>query len=268
MILTVNSHAAYAYTGGTAWKPGQTTVVLIHGAQHDHSVWILQSRYLAHHGFNVLAIDLPGHGRSTGPALRSIQEMAAWVVACMQASGVAKAAIAGHSMGSLIGLEIAGRLAPERCLRLALLGTACPMPVSEALLRACEQNEQEAIGLINQWSHSGLNHAPGSPGPGFSVYVQGLRLMQRQAVGVLPIDFHACNNYKDGEAAAANVVCPVLLLNGERDQMTSAKAAQLLLAKFSSTSAALHTIPDCGHALMAEHPDRVLTELKTWLGST
>jgi pimeloyl-ACP methyl ester carboxylesterase len=266
MRFIVDANPAYAYTGGIEWKAGQSTIVLIHGAQNDHSVWILQSRYLAHHGFNVLAVDLPGHGRSAGPALHTIQAMAAWIGACMDATGVTQAAIAGHSMGSLIGLEIAGRHAPERCLRLAMLGTACPMTVSETLLQACEQDEPHAIGLINQWSHSGLNHWPGTPGPGFSVYVQGLRLMQRQSHGVLPIDFHACNNYQDGSKVAMQVQCPVLLLNGERDQMTTAKAANALLAQFPSTVANLRTIPDCGHALMAEHPDRVLKELKQWLG--
>jgi pimeloyl-ACP methyl ester carboxylesterase len=169
-------------------------------------------------------------------------------------------------MGSLIALELAGRLAPDRCERIALLGTACPMPVSEALLSTCESDEAKAISMINQWSHSGLSHHPGSPGPGFSVYVQGLRLMQRQALGVLPIDFHACNNYSGGLQAAAQVVCPVLLLNGERDQMTTAKAAKSLQASFGAAPSRLATIANCGHALMAEHPDRVLTELKQWLG--
>ncbi len=266
MIVDVHSRPAYAYTGGTAWKAGQPWLILLHGAQNDHSVWILQSRYLAHHGVNVLAVDLPGHGRSAGPALNTIQEMAAWLIAFMDATGIEHAFVAGHSMGSLIGLELAGRAAPARCSKLAMLGTACPMPVSEALLKACEEDETQAISLINQWSHSGLNHWPGSPGPGFSVYVQGLRLMQRQSPGVLPVDFHACNNYLDGEKIASQVQCQVLLLNGERDQMTTAKAAKTLLENFPKANAELRTIPDCGHALMAEQPNRVLSELKQWLG--
>jgi pimeloyl-ACP methyl ester carboxylesterase len=265
MILNVRGVSAYGYCGGTAWKAGQPFLVLLHGAQHDHSVWILQSRYLAHHGINVLAVDLPAHGRSSGPALTSVAAMASWVLECMDAAGIDCASIAGHSMGSLICLEIAGRLAPKRCERIALLGTACPMPVSEALLKSCETNEAEAIGLINQWSHSGLTHHPGSPGPGFSVYVQGLRLMQRQTHGVLPIDFHACNNFSDGLLAAGQILCPVLLLNGERDQMTTAKAAKSLQSSLISAPSRLATIPNCGHALMAEHPDRVLAELKQWL---
>ena len=69
MKLTINYRVAYAYTGGKSWQPNRAGVVFVHGALHDHSVWILQSRYLAHHGYNVMAVDLPGHGRSAGPAL-------------------------------------------------------------------------------------------------------------------------------------------------------------------------------------------------------
>ena len=76
MRISLDSHEAYAYTGGRAFNPALPTVCFIHGAQHDHSVWILQSRYLAHHGYGVLAWDLPGHGRSAGAPLASIAAIA------------------------------------------------------------------------------------------------------------------------------------------------------------------------------------------------
>ncbi len=67
------SPGLYAYTGGRPFDPARPTVVFLHGGEHDHSVWSLQSRYLAHHGYSVLALDLPGHMRSAGPALNSIE---------------------------------------------------------------------------------------------------------------------------------------------------------------------------------------------------
>ena len=109
MRIEVDGVPAYAYTGGCAFDPRQPVAVFVHGAQHDHSVWILQSRYLAHHGWSVLAFDLPGHGRSAGMPLASVEAMAAWLLAALDAAGVDRAALAGHSMGSLIALEAAGR---------------------------------------------------------------------------------------------------------------------------------------------------------------
>ncbi|MGA7813275.1 alpha/beta fold hydrolase, partial [Caballeronia sp.] len=79
MMLDVNGAQAYAYTGGNAFDPSRPAAVFIHGAQHDHSVWALQSRYFAYHGLSVLAVDLPGHSRSAGPALRSIGALADWI---------------------------------------------------------------------------------------------------------------------------------------------------------------------------------------------
>ena len=109
MIVDVNGKPAYAYTGGKAFDVTLPTAVFIHGAEHDHSVWALQTRYFAHHGFGVLAVDLPGHHRSAGPALTSIGAMADWLVALLDAVGVSRAFVAGHSMGSLIALDFAGR---------------------------------------------------------------------------------------------------------------------------------------------------------------
>ena len=108
MNLQIQGRNAYCYTGGKAFNPAQPSVVFIHGAQSDHSVWGLQTRYFAHHGYNVLAVDLPGHGRSAGPALGSIEEISAWLLALLDAAHIDKAMLIGHSMGSLAALETAG----------------------------------------------------------------------------------------------------------------------------------------------------------------
>ena len=116
MELQVNGATAYCYTGGKPFDAAKPTVVFVHGVLHDHSVWILQSRYLAHHGYNVLAVDLPGHCRSGGEAPATVEQAADFIVALLDAAGVEKAALVGHSWGSLIALEAASRLGPRACL--------------------------------------------------------------------------------------------------------------------------------------------------------
>lgn len=262
MLLNVQGHDAYCYTGGKPFNPELPTAVFIHGAQHDHSVWILQTRYFAHHGFGVLAVDLPGHGRSKGAPLASVEAMADWLFAVLDAAKVQKAALIGHSMGSLIALETAFR-APDKVSKLALVGTAYPMKVSGTLLDASMNDEQTAIDMVNIWSHTTIAHKPSSPGPGFSVMGGNQRLMQRisqqNPAKVFHTDFSACNAYANGEAAATSVTCPTLLLLGKRDMMTPPKAASTL----SKTIAGCRVvqIENCGHALMAEQPDAVLESL-------
>ena len=261
MIVQIQGADAYCYTGGKPFNPAQPTAIFIHGAQNDHSVWCLQTRYFAHHGFNVLAVDLPGHGRSKGPACESVEAMATWILALMDAVGVDKALMIGHSMGSLIALE-ASHMAPQRVSRLAMLGTTYPMKVSDALLETAKNNEPAAIDMVNIFSHSTMAHKPSCPGPGFYVLGGARRLMQRMSAinptQLFYTDFFACNAYANGEAAAAAVSCPVLFVFGSRDMMTPARSTKTL------TSAVPHgkvLQVDAGHALMAEQPDAVLDAL-------
>ena len=262
MLFEVNAKQAYAYTGGKAFDAKLPAVVFVHGAEHDHSVWVLQSRYLAHHGYGVLAVDLPGHGRSEGPALASIGELAEWVSAVQDAAGVNEAAIVGHSMGSLIALECAARH-PDRVAKIALLATAYPMKVSAELLDATKNNEPLAQDMVNIWSHSAYAQYPNNPGPGFWVIGENLRLMQRQKPGVMQVDFAACNAYAGGAEAALKVRCPALFLLARRDAMTPARAAQDF-AK-SITRAQLIIIDGSGHNMMGEKPDEVLDTLVAFL---
>lgn len=266
MLLNIQGRQAYCYTGGKSFDAALPTIVFIHGAQNDHSVWGLQTRYFAHHGFSVLAVDLPGHGRSKGAPLDSVEAMADWLLALLDAAGAQKAALVGHSMGSLIALEAAFR-APARIWRLALVGTAYPMKVSDTLLDASLNAEQAAIDMVNIWSHTSIAHKPSCPGPGFSVMDGSRRLMQRisalNPARVFHTDFSACNAYANGEAAAKSVTCPALFLLGKRDMMTPPKAAATL-AKSMPQSEVVQ-IEHCGHALMAEQPDAVLDALYAFM---
>jgi pimeloyl-ACP methyl ester carboxylesterase len=262
MQLEVEGHEAYAYTGARAFDAALPTIVCVHGAACDHSVWALQSRYLAHHGANVLAVDLPGHGRSAGDALLSVHAIADWIVALLDAVGVERAALVGHSMGSLAVLDAAGRYA-QRVSKLALLAPAVPMPVSDILLAAAEANDHVAFELITGWSFSDAHQLGGNAQPGVWMTANSLRLMERSRAGVLYADLRACHEYDAGLGAAAAIRCPALLIAGQRDQMAPAKDAQTLAAALIDER--LVTIPGCGHSLMIEAPDAVLDALRSFL---
>jgi pimeloyl-ACP methyl ester carboxylesterase len=262
MYLDVNNARAYVYTGGKRFDPALPVVAFVHGAQHDHSVWILQSRYLAHHGYAVLAVDLPGHGRSEGEPLPSIEALADWLLALLDAAGVERASVVGHSGGSLVALEAAARH-PSRMAKLALVGTAFPMRVADDLLNATRDDEPAAIDMINIWSHSGYAQKPSNPGPGFWVMGENKRLMERMKPGVLHADFAACNAYANGLAAAATIKCPTLFILGQRDAMTPVRAATALRQGISAAQTVV--VPAAGHALMAEAPDAVLDALRSFL---
>lgn len=266
MRYVVHGHSTYCYTGGKAVDAAKPTVVFIHGVLNDHSVWILQSRWFANHGWNVLAVDLPGHCKSEGPPPASVEEAAGFVLAMLDAAGVEKAALVGHSFGSLIALETAAR-APERVTHLALVGTAFPMAVSPALLEGSLNDPQRAIAMVNTFSHSLLAPPPSALGPGTWLYGGSRALMRRvlasnPQVNVFHTGFKACNDYANGEEAMAKVRCPVLFLLGAADQMTMPRAARTLIAK--APSAKVVTV-QAGHALMTEAPDEVLFALSAFL---
>lgn len=274
MKLTVQGQTLYAYTGGKALRADQPTVVFIHGVLGDHSVWVLQSRFLAHHGWNVLAIDLPGHGLSAGEAPESVEQAAQGVLDLLDAAGVRRAALVGHSWGSLIALEAASRW-PARVSHLALVNTASPMRVSPALLQSALERPLEALKMINVLSRATLAPPPSLLGPGTWVYGAGMALGQRvlasnAAVNVFHRGFLACDRYTRGEEAAASLHCPLLVVVGEQDQMTPPKAVAGLL-EAARTAAQTHGHPvqvlrlPTGHQPMSEAPDALLAGLRQFL---
>jgi pimeloyl-ACP methyl ester carboxylesterase len=272
MELTVNGAKTYCYTGGKAFDPSKPSVVFVHGVLADHSVWILQTRYMAHHGWNVLAVDLPGHCRSAGDAPSTVEEAAQFIGKLLDVAGLEKAALVGHSWGSLIALEAASRL-KERVTHLVLVGTAFPMKVSPALLEASLHEPEKAIRMINVFSRNTLAPPPSALGPGTWVYGSMVALNRRVLAGnpkvnVFHRGFKACDSYAHGEDAIAQVTCPVLFLLGAQDQMTQAKAAQPLIAK-AKASGKTHKVEylPLGHHQMTETPDETLFAIRDFLKS-
>lgn len=266
MQFIVQGYPAFAYTGGKpfALSPSKgPAIVFIHGAAFDHSVWQWQSRYFAHHGFTVLAVDFPAHGRSPGPARASIEELADWVAAFIEAAGLERAAVAGHSMGSLVALETAIRH-PSRVTKLALVGTAAPMLVGESFLAAARDDSPAAFDMETAWGHARGALLAASPVPGTSLMGASRALNGRARDGVLHADLEACHAWKPPLAAIRALRIPTLVLVGSRDQMTPLKAGRALAAEIPG--ATLVTL-DAGHSMMSEAPRETLDALKRFLGS-
>jgi pimeloyl-ACP methyl ester carboxylesterase len=261
-----DSVSAYAYTGGKVFDATLPCVVFIHGALHDHSVWTLLARWCAHHGHSVLAPDLPGHGRSAGMPLPSVQALADWLLELLNAVGVARAVLVGHSMGSLVALEAAAR-APTLATHLVMIATAYPMKVSQALLSTARDAPLKAIDMVNAFSHSGWGAKPSFPGPGSWLHGANRALMRRVQAGQKEVnlfehDFGVCDRYVGGLQAAQAVQCPTTFILGKQDQMTSVRQSRDLA---SALKADVHEV-QAGHALMTEAPDAVLGALRAALG--
>lgn len=253
--LSVDGHSIFAATGGADFDPALPTIIFIHGASMDRSVWAVQARYFAHRGYGVLAVDLPGHGKSKGALLPSIGDIADWVMRLMDAAGVKTAVLAGHSMGSLPVLEAAARY-PERVERAIMLGISVPMMVADALLDNAEANNSAAHDMVNIWGHSMTAQIGGNTAPGIWRTGGGLRLLERGGDGVLHNDMKACNDYTTGLEAAAKVACPATLILGDGDMMTPPKRARDLMAALPD--ARMIVLKGCGHMMMSEQPNETL----------
>src|SRR5262245_2320283 len=255
MKLSVNGAEVFVATGGREFDASLPAVVFIHGAGFDHSTWALHTRWFSHHGFCVLAPDLPGHGRSAGPALASIAEMADWTAALLNAAGASKAHLIGHSMGSLIALETAARH-PDKVSALSLIGTAATMTVGPDLLKAAEANDPAAIDMVSIWGLGFDAGIGGSLAPGLWMHGGAQRVLRHCAPGVLFSDLNACNSYSDALAAAARVTVPTTLILGEKDMMTPAKAGRALAAAIPNARTVV--LNGAGHMMMTERPDELL----------
>jgi pimeloyl-ACP methyl ester carboxylesterase len=259
MQLSVNGSETYVATGGKQFDASQPTIVLLHGAGFDHTTWALHSRWFAHHGYGVLAPDLPGHGRSGGAPLPTIAEMADWTAALLDAAGAAKAWLVGHSMGSLIAIETAARH-PARVSALSLIATAATMTVGPDLLKAAEANDHSAVDMVSIWGLGFQAELGGSLAPGLWMHSGAQRVLEQGRPGVLFNDLAACNSYQNALGAAAQINIPATFILGERDMMTPLKAGKALAAALPNSRTVV--LRGAGHMMMVERPDELLAALR------
>ena len=262
MELTVGGRRVFAGTGGRDLDRKQPLVLLLHGAGMDHTVWVLQARFLAYHGFSVLALDLPGHGRSEGPALPTVEALADWTLATIEAAGFEKAAIVGHSMGAAMAVSVAAK-APGKVSRLALLGAAPAMPVHPDLLASARDGTMLAPELMTFWGLGRSAQIGGHATPGLWLTGAARRLIQKGVGPSLAADLAACGDWKAGAEAAKKIRCPVLVLAGSDDRMTPAAKARELAQAISG--AELKIVAGAGHMMILEAPDATVDALQAFL---
>jgi pimeloyl-ACP methyl ester carboxylesterase len=245
-------------TAGKDLDPDLETALFVHGVGQDHTIWVLSSRYFARHHRNVLVVDLPGHGRSEGPPLKSVETMALWIAEVIEAAGVERTALVGHSMGSLVALEAAARF-PERARALAMVCVSFPLTVTAPLMESASAGSHDAIEMLTQWGLSNPARLGGSPTPGTWMAGASMRLFERAGQGVLETDLRACGRYSSGADRARQLQCPTRLILGEKDRMTPIRGASSIREAIPDQETVI--LPGAGHTVLLERSDQVLDEL-------
>ncbi|MEL6913889.1 MAG: alpha/beta hydrolase [Pseudomonadota bacterium] len=261
MKLALDGTEIFASTGGRAFDPAGDVILFIHGSGQNHLGFMLQHRFLANRGWQAITPDFPGHGQSGGAPLTSIEEMVDWLARFMEAAGIARAHVAGHSQGGLVALELASRQ-PERVRSATFIATALAIPVNDYLLGLARDKEPRAIRAMMDWGHGTAGHVHDHTMPGTSHMGLGGQLMASNASGALHADLSACNAYAGGPQAATRITCPTLCILSGEDKMTPIKAGRNLHAALGG---ALTEIPHSGHMSITEHPWEVTQPLRRFL---
>lgn len=249
-------------TGGKSFDPDSNVVVLVHGAGGDHTVWKYQTRFLAHHGFAPLAIDLPGHGQTPGPFRPSVEEQASWFVGWLKESIGVPVTVVGHSMGSLIAL-LAAASGEDVVKSVVLAGTTERMAVHPDLLSSSAEGTDDCLKLLRSWMHA--DPAGGHVEPGMWLNGQDWTTTTANGFAALNNDFHACNDFVAGNAASA-IEVPTLVIAGEKDRMTPPRFGRALADRIEGSQFEL--IKDAGHMMMVEQSQRFNNVLTSFLRST
>ena len=221
----------------------KSTILLIHGSGLTHIVWSLHEQFYATQGFNVLSADIPGHGNSEGPSLKSIEKISDWIKSLMIKLNIQKIIIIGHSQGGLVGIDFASRY-PELIEKLVLVAHSYKMPVNQNLIDLAEAGDEKAVLLMMKWGYEGSKaFIGGNP-------VKKIVNSARDIREVLAVDLNACNNYKNGENAIKKINCSTLCIFGDLDKMVPIKTGLKMSEQIKNSETKI--ISDCGHMIIFE----------------
>jgi pimeloyl-ACP methyl ester carboxylesterase len=262
--LSIAGNEVHVATGGMAHRQGSPWIVFLHGAGYSHLTWVLQTRALANDGWNVLAPDFPGHGLSAGEPLKSIEEMAQFILAVMDAAGAGEAVLAGHSMGGLVALEIS-RIAPRRVRALVLIGSSAAIAVNAQLIDTARKEPQKAYALMNSWGYGPGAHMGQNTWPGANHTAFGIAVMRHATPHALADGLVACAAYDKGAEAAKAFHGKALCMVGQFDRMTPSRNG-LALADMLAGSKQL-MLRGAGHSMHTETPREVNAALRAFLAS-
>ena len=243
MIIKIENKNIYFSDAGQGIEKLKNTIVFLHGSGLSHIVWSLTDQFFSTKSFNVLSLDLPGHGNSDGPCLNSIEEIADWLERVFDRLDLNNLILVGHSQGCLEILEYAYKY-KDRLKKLVFIGGSNKMPVHPDLLQLAQNGDSDAVKLMMKWGYEGSKKfIGGNP-------VEKIIQSPRDISEILAVDLKACNNYLNGAEAAKRINFPSILIFGELDKMVSLENGKKFsnLIKNSST----HVIKGCGHMIMIE----------------
>jgi len=233
----------FASTGGMDFDKKKPSILLMHGSGLSHIVWSLHEQFYVSQGFNVLSVDIPGHGNSQGPSLKSIEEISDWIRSLMRTLDILKITIIGHSQGSLVGIDFASRY-PDLISKLVLVAGSYKMPVNQDLIDLAEAGDEKAILLMMKWGYEGSKaFIGGNP-------VKKIIKSSRDIIEILAVDLNACNNYKNGEKSLEKINCSTLCIFGDLDKMVPVKAGTKMSERIKNSETKI--ISNCGHMIIFE----------------
>jgi|TARA_B100000446_G_scaffold138566_1_gene131044 pimeloyl-ACP methyl ester carboxylesterase len=221
----------------------KSSILLMHGSGLTHIVWSLHEQFYASQGFNILSVDLPGHGNSEGPSLKSIEEISDWVKSLMNVLDIKKIIIIGHSQGCLVGIDFASRY-PNLINDLVLVAGSYKMPVNQDLIDYAEAGDEKAILLMMKWGYEGSKaFIGGNP-------VKKIINSSREIREVLAVDLNACKNYKSGKESLEKINCPTLCIFGDLDKMVPLEVGNKMASMIKNSEKKV--INNCGHMIIFE----------------
>ena len=233
----------FVSTGGMDFDEEKSSILLMHGSGLTHIVWSLHEQFYASQGFNILSVDLPGHGNSEGPSLKSIEEISDWVKSLMNVLDIKKIIIVGHSQGCLVGIDFASRY-PNLINDLVLVAGSYKMPVNQDLIDYAEAGDEKVILLMMKWGYEGSKaFIGGNP-------VKRIINSSREIREVLAVDLNACNNYKSGKESLEKINCPTLCIFGDLDKMVPLEVGNKMASMIKNSKKKI--INNCGHMIIFE----------------
>ncbi len=243
MIITIENKSVYASDAGQGIDNSKDTIVFLHGSGLSHIVWSLTEQFFSNKKFNVLSIDLPGHGNSEGSCLNSIEKIADWLEKVFVELKLNNLILVGHSQGCLEILEYSLKYS-TRLKKIVFMGGSYRMPVNKDLIDLALNGDSDAVKLMMKWGYEGSKKfIGGNP-------VEKIIQSPRDISEILAVDLIACNNYQNGSEAAKKITCPTFFILGELDKMVNLEIGKKFsnLVKNSTT----HIIKGSGHMIMIE----------------
>ena len=248
----------FVSTGGMDFEEDKPSILLMHGSGLTHIVWSLHEQFYANQGYNVLSVDLPGHGNSEGPSLKSIEEISDWIKSLMNVLDIKKLIIIGHSQGSLVGIDFAARY-PNLINSLVLVAGSYKMPVNQDLINYAEAGDEKAVLLMMKWGYEGSKaFIGGNP-------VKKIINSSREIREVLAVDLNACNNYKGGKESLGKINCSTLCIFGDLDKMVPLEVGNKMSSMIKN--AEKKVINNCGHMIIFERAFEMRKIVKEFLGN-